>query len=208
VIVAGTIHAPLTALLIIFEVTTDYKIILPLMLGTVTSTLIARWLEKESIYTMKISQFSHRTQDGRNVDILRTHHIENLIVKDAPVVHPDTSFDALLNVFMTSNYTTFPVVNGSGKLVGIIALRDLRPVLFNRDLAPLLVAADVMSENVFVLHPHETLEEALHKMELDDSELLPVVDPNHNMKYLGVVTRDGIIKRYSKENLLLTHTRE
>ncbi|HHJ53734.1 MAG TPA: chloride channel protein [Caldithrix abyssi] len=208
VIVAGTIHAPLTALLIIFEVTTDYKIILPLMLGTVTSTLIARWLEKESIYTMKISQFSHRTRDGRNVDILRTHHIENLILKDAPVVHPDTGFDELLNIFMNSNLTTFPVVDHKNKLVGIISLRDLRQVMFNRDLAPLLVAADVMSENVFVLQPHETLEEALHKMELDDAELLPVVNTPQDMRYLGVVTRDGIIKRYSKENLLLTSSRE
>lgn len=208
VIVAGTIHAPMTALLIIFEVTTDYKIILPLMLGTVTATFVARWLEKESIYTMKISQFAGRTSHGRNVDILRSHHIQNLINREAPVFHPETSFDQILNVFMNSTYSTFPVVDNGNRVVGIIALRDLRPVLFNQDIAPLLVAADVMSENVFVLQPGETLEQALQKMDLDDSELLPVVDAKESMQFLGVVTRESILKRYRKENLLMTESRD
>jgi len=208
VIVAGTIHAPLTALLIIFEVTADYKIILPLMLGTVTSTLIARWLEKESIYTMKISQFSHRTAGGRNMDILRAHHIHNLIIKDAPALYEYSSFDEVLNTLMSSNFSSFPVLNKNHRVIGIITLRDLRPVLFDRDMAPLLVAADIMSENVFVLKPDDSLAEALNKMEIDDYELLPVVDSPENMQYQGVVTRDSIIKRYRKENLLLTDSRD
>jgi CIC family chloride channel protein len=178
------------------------------MLGTVTATLVARWLEKESIYTMKISQFAGRTSHGRNVDILRSHHIQNLINREAPVFHPETGFDEILNVFMNSTYSTFPVVDNGNRVVGIIALRDLRPVLFNQDIAPLLVAADVMSENVFVLQPGETLEQALQKMDLDDAELLPVVDSRENMQFLGVVTRENILKRYRKENLLLTESRD
>ncbi len=208
VIVAGTIHAPLTALLIIFEVTGDYKIILPLMLGTVTATLIAKWLETESIYTMKISQFSNRTDNGRNVDILQSHRINNLIQTDVPVIRAHTGFEEILNILMNSSLVTFPVLDDKDKLIGIISLRDLRPVLFNRDLAPLLVAADVMSENVFVLNPNDTMGDALHKMELDDSELLPVVDSPETMHFLGIVTRESILKRYTKENLLLADQRE
>ncbi len=208
VIVAGTIHAPLTALLIIFEVTTDYQIILPLMLGTVTSTLIARWLEKESIYTMKLSQISHRMAGGRNVDILRTHKIHNIVQKDVPVVYEHTGFQEILDHLMASSYSSFPVLNTQNQVTGIIALRDLRPVLFDRDLAPLLVATDIMRENLFVLEPDNTLEEALSKMEIDDSELLPVVESTDTMKYLGIVSREQIIKRYRKENLLLTENQD
>jgi CIC family chloride channel protein len=204
VIVAGTIHAPLSALLMIFEVTADYKIILPLMLGTVTSTLVARWLKKDSIYTMKISLFSNRISGGRNLDILQTHHIKNLVINDAPAVKENTGFDHILDALMSSSYNSFPVIDHSNKVIGIIAMRDLRPVLFERDLAPLLLATDVMSENVFVLQETDTLGEALDKMELNDSELLPVVDSKDSMQFKGIVTRESIVKQYRKESLLMT----
>lgn len=206
VVIAGTIHAPLSALIMIFEVTGDYKIILPLMLGTVTSTLTARWLLKESIYTMKVSLFSNRTERGRNLDVLQSHTVKGLIHKDIPLIRESTSFDEILNQLMESSYSSFPVLNKNDRVSGIIALRDLRPVLFDRDLAPLLLATDVMSETIFVLHPEDTLADGLRKMEVDDRELLPVVDSKENMKFLGVVTKEQILDRYTKESFLLTET--
>lgn len=208
VVVAGTIHAPLSALLIIFEVTTDYKIILPLMLSTAASTLVARWLEKESIYTMRISFFSNRISSGRNIDILQNKRITNLIITEAPVILDSTGFDEILNILMNTRYSSFPVIDKNKKVIGIIAIRDLRPILFDRDLAPLLLATDVMSENVFVLKPDDTMAEALRKMEIDDSELLSVVDSTETMIYQGVVTKENILRRYTKESLLLTKNRD
>ncbi len=208
VVVAGTIHAPLSALLIIFEVTTDYKIILPLMLSTAASTLVARWLEKESIYTMRISFFSNRISSGRNIDILQNKRITNLIITEAPVILDSTGFDEILNILMNTRYSSFPVINKNKKVIGIIAMRDLRPILFDRDLAPLLLATDVMSENIFVLKPDDTMAEALRKMEIDDSELLSVVDSSETMIYQGVVTKENILRRYTKESLLLTKNRD
>lgn len=204
VVVSGTIHAPLSALLIIFEITGDYNIILPLMLGTVTSTLIARWIEPESIYTMKISLFSNRVSGGRNIRILKDTTISGMIIKDAPYVNEDTGFGELLNKLLSSEYNTFPVLNRQERLIGIITLRDIRPIIFDKDLAPLLIAADVMSENVFFLEPDESMADALRKLEIDDYELLPVVESASNMKYLGVVSRDKILRHYTKQNLLLT----
>ncbi|MBN2424396.1 MAG: chloride channel protein [Calditrichaceae bacterium] len=206
VVVAGTVHAPLSALIMIFEVTGDYKIILPLMLGTVTSTLTARWMKKESIYTMKISLFSNRLEGGRNMDILQNHRINSLIRTDIPIIQESTGFDEILNDLMESSYSTFPVVNKKNHVTGIIALRDLRPVLFDRDVAPLLLATDIMSENIFVLHPQDTLADALRKMEMDDRDLLPVVDSREKMNYLGVVSKEQILDKYTKENFLLSDT--
>ena len=208
VIVAGTIHAPLSALLIIFEVTADYKIILPLMLGTVTSTLVSRWLKKDSIYTMKISLFSNRTMNGRNQDILKIHRIQSIFNKEAPAILDKTNFDTILSTLMSSRYNSFPVVDSRNKVIGVIAMRDLRPVLFDRELAPLLLATDVMSENIFVAHPEENLGSALDKMEISDAEILPVVDSTENMDYQGVISRDDIIKQYRKESLLLTEQKD
>jgi CIC family chloride channel protein len=208
VIVAGTIHAPLSALLIIFEVTADYKIILPLMLGTVTSTLVSRWLKKDSIYTMKISLFSNRTVDGRNQDILQIHNIQPIINKNAKAILDKTSFDDILSILMSSRYNSFPVVDSKNKVIGVIAMRDIRPVLFDRELAPLLLATDVMSENTFVAHPEESLGSALDKMEIGDAEILPVVDSTENMNFKGVISREDIIKQYRKESLLMTEQKD
>ena len=208
VIVAGTIHAPLSALLIIFEVTADYKIILPLMLGTVTSTLVSRWLKKDSIYTMKISLFSNRIADGRNQDILQTHHIQSIVNENAPAILDKTNFDQILSTLMSSRYNSFPVVDSQNKVIGVIAMRDLRPVLFDRELAPLLLATDVMSENIFVAQADESLGSALDKMEISDAEILPVVDSTENMIYKGVISREDIIKQYRKESLLMTEQKD
>ncbi len=204
VIVAGTIHAPLSALLIIFEVTRDYNIILPLMLGTISSTLIARWIEKESIYTMKLSLFTSRIEHGVNIDILQKMKIKSLINADAPFIRANTSFNEVLNIFINSKNTTFPVIDHNDKLIGIITMRDIRPLLQDRDIAPLLLAMDIMSENVFVLQPEDSFDQALRKMEIDDNELLPVVSDTKSMRYLGVVTKDHILKQYTKKDLIMT----
>jgi CIC family chloride channel protein len=208
VIISGTIHAPLTALIMIFEVTGDYKIILPLMLGTVAAVIVAKTLEEESIYTMKISSFSSKTVGGKNVDILRSHKIANLILTDVPIVYEYTPFEEILNIFMKSHYTTFPVLDKENRVRGTISLRELRPVLFDRSIAPLLLATDIMSENIFVLEKDNTLEEALQKMEIDDSDLLPVVESTETMRYIGMVAREDIWRRYSKESLFMAENKE
>jgi CIC family chloride channel protein len=204
IIVAGTIHAPLSALLIIFEVTRDYNIILPLMIGTVTSTLVARWIEKDSIYTMKLSMFTSRIEHGVNIDILQNMKIRSLIHPDEPIIRANTGFNEVLNIFINSKNTTFPVLNEKEKLIGIITMRDIRPLLQDRDLAPLLLAIDIMSETVFVLHKDESFDQALRKMEIDDNELLPVVEDMKSMHYIGVVSKDQILKQYTKKDLILT----
>jgi len=82
-------------------------------------------------------------------------------------------------------------------------MRDIQPILFDRDLYPLLIARDVMSENVFVLTPEMTLEEAFLKVELGDYEMLPVVEDQASMKYFGMITQDDLLKIYRKEMLLM-----
>ncbi|RMH63962.1 MAG: chloride channel protein [Calditrichaeota bacterium] len=202
VIVAGTIHAPLSAFLIIFEITGDYQIILPLMVGTVAATITARGLLKESIYTMRLSHISKRVLAGRNRDVLENKVIEPYINTNAEVFYEHTPVEEIIKTMMESSRSTFPVLNRFKQVVGIITMRDLRPIIFDRDVAPLLVATDIMSENIFVLEPGNTLGEALRKMEIDDYELLPVVESEKTMQFMGTISRDEILRRYTKENLL------
>lgn len=206
VIVAGTIHAPLSAFLIIFEVTGDYNIILPLMLGAVSSTVIARLLEKESIYTMKISLFSSHLLNGRNLELLQSIKVASIVQNDVDVIRATTGLSQILDIFMKSNYTSFPVLDKNQKVIGIITLRDLRLVLKDGQLEPFLIAMDIMSENVFVLKPDDTIDQAMQKMEIGDYELLPVVDSDDTLIYQGVLSQNQILKLYAKKDLFIMET--
>jgi CIC family chloride channel protein len=208
VIVAGTIHAPLSALLIIFETTSDYEIILPLMLGTVAATLVSRLIEKESIYTKRISLSGSNVYLGRNLDYLRNRTIHSIIRNDSEIVREDTSFQTVLDFLIKSRYNSFPVINHQQQVTGLIAMRDIQPILFDRQLYPLLIARDVMSETAFVLTSETTMEEAFKKVELGDYELLPVVNNLQEMKYAGILSRDDLIRVYRKEILLMTDTND
>lgn len=203
VIVAATIHAPLSAFLIIFEITSNYHIILPLMLATVTATVVARWLLKESIYTMKIAHLSKMIEGGHNLEMIEDTSINGLINRKAVCFRELTSFHEIVDTVMSVNTNGFPVVDDKKRLLGIITLRDLRPVLFDQDVAPLLTASDVMSPNIFVLEKNDTMAEALRKMDIDDDEVLPVVDTRTNMTFLGTVSRADILLRYTKEKFLV-----
>ncbi len=204
VIVAATIHAPLSAFLIVFEITSNYHIILPLMLATVTATVVARWLLKESIYTMHIAHLAKKIAGDHNLEVIEDMSINALIDKNAVCFRELTPFQQIIDTVMSVNTNGFPVVDHEKKLIGIITLRDLRPALFDQDVAPLLTASDVMSPNIFVLEKNDTMAEALRKMDIDDDEVLPVVDSRANMKFLGTVSRADILLRYTKEKFLVT----
>jgi len=120
------------------------------------------------------------------------------------VVFEDTGFNELLSKLLAYEYNTFPVLNKNNQITGLITLRDIRPILHDKDLAPLLVASDVMSETVFYLEPHETMSDALRKLEIDDYELLPVVKSGNTLEYMGVLTRDTLMRHYTKKDLIQT----
>jgi CIC family chloride channel protein len=208
IIVAGTIHAPLSALLIIFETTNDYHIILPLMLGTVASTLISRKIEKQSIYTKKILISGMHVQLGRNINYLRSRTIHTIVRKDIKTIAEDTSFTHILDMLINDRYSSFPVLNREKKVIGMVSMRDIQPILFDKELYPLLIARDVMSENILWLTEEMTMEEALKKVELGDYELLPVVNNMKELKYIGVLFHDDLIRLYRKEILLMTETND
>ena len=200
-LVAGTTHATLTAMLIIFEMTGDYRIILPLMLASVLSTLLAHRLKKESIYTLKLVRKGISLKGGRDVSILTSTFVREVMSRSWETISQSMPMGQLLRLVEESRFSFYPVVNSSGELEGILSLQDVKRLMTKRGLEDLVIVKDVMPGYTQTLTEDETLASALQKFGLQDVEALPVVDKEDHRKLVGVLKRLDIITFYNKKLL-------
>ncbi|NPA90830.1 MAG: CBS domain-containing protein [Chloroflexi bacterium] len=193
---AGAARAPITAILIVFEMSNDYRLILPLMLATVISTAIAHYIHPESIYTLKLARRGIVIRHGRDIDVMESVTVEQAMQKN-PVTVPETMpLSELGEMFVQAHGHGFPVVNEKGELVGIVSLADYQQAMKRKDFDRLRVR-DIMTRDLLVAYPDETLWEALRKLGLRDVSRLPVVSRQNPKQLLGVIRRRDIIRAYN-----------
>ena len=121
----GAAHAPVTAILILFEMTNDYNIILPLMLATVVSTMTSRLISNESIYSLKLSRRGINLEQGQDVDIMQRVTVEEVMNTRVDTVQMDMPLLDLSTEFLRTHRTGFPVLDDTGELSGIVSVQDL-----------------------------------------------------------------------------------
>jgi CIC family chloride channel protein len=197
--VAGTTHAPITAMLIIFEMTGDYRIILPLMLSSVLSTLLSHRLSRESIYTMKLVRRGINLKAGRDISILGSVFVREVMGQEWEPISHSMPLGKLLPFLESSKESVFPVVDYKGDLEGTMSLQDIRNLITKRSLDDLVIVKDVVSSNPLTLFPDETLISALQKFGLQDVEALPVVERHNPKKLVGVLKRGDVISYYNRK---------
>ncbi len=193
---AGAARAPMTAILIVFEMSNDYRLILPLMFATVISTFIAQILMPESIYTLKLARRGIVLRQGREVDVM-----ESVTVAEAMDPHPETVPEdmpvrLLGKAFEEAHVHGFPVVDVAGRLVGIVSLGDYQRAL-QKDDGEHLRVRDIMTRDVVVAYPDETLWDVMRKMGIRDVSRLPVVAREDPHRLLGIIRRRDIISAYN-----------
>jgi CIC family chloride channel protein len=196
-IVAGTTHAPITAILIIFELTDDYRIILPLMMTCIISCVTASQLKRESIYTMKLLRRGIDVRAGKEVSILKSLLVKDFMVRDVAIVSEIMPLNNLLHLIKESTHAYFPVLNSKEELVGIISLRDIRHILLEEGLMDLVIAKDIMSEDVITLSSNQNLYDAMGTFGIKDIGQLPVVDKDNPKKVVGMLKRTDVIVAYN-----------
>ncbi len=201
-------HAPITAVIILFELTGDYRIILPLMLTVVITTIISQQLLKgESIYTMKLSRRGVHLSRGRDMDVLEGVLVKEVMSHDFNVISMNATLSNLSILLNQTSSHGVVVLDESGKLFGIVTVSDLRnAILANNDLDETRVK-DVATEraDLLITYPNETIGQALYRMGSRGLGRLPVIareDPGH---VLGLVRRQNIIRAY---HLALTRRSE
>jgi len=195
----GAARAPLTAILIAFEMSNDYKVILPLMAATIFALLVAHRIHPESIYTLKLARRGLRLRFGRDVDVLDGVLVSEVMTKNPPTINENETMADLEKYFLTTHHHGVMVLNDAGELVGVITLQDLERCLNNRpEECRSYRVKDVMTKTMLVTYPDESIGDALHKMAVRDVGRMPVVDRNDPHKLLGAIRRNDIARAYQR----------
>ncbi len=199
-LVAATTHAPITAILIIFELTNNYKVIPPLMLTCVVAMLISTTWCRESIYTAKLVRRGVRLHEGRDVNLLRTLHVSEVMDRDVPAVSHRAPFARFLPGLLSRRDSELIVVDDDHRLVGTISLTDVKAVIpESEDLGALVLAADVANTGVPFVVPQDNLDLVMHVFGRVPNEQLPVVDDAATLRVVGRVTRSAVIDAYNQK---------
>ncbi|MEZ5360431.1 MAG: chloride channel protein [Candidatus Zixiibacteriota bacterium] len=197
-LVGGTTHAPMTAILIIFEMTSDYRIILPLMVAVTISTLVSRNLFQYSIYTVKLAARGIFLKGGKDVMILRSLQVYEVMDRNFETISLTTPLRQIIQKIETTKETYYMVVDDKSNLHGIISLQDLREIISRGYLQDLIIADDIAHTDIITVTPQETLDEVRKKISMQDLQVVPVVESKGSNKIIAVLRRDDMMTVYNK----------
>jgi len=194
---AGGARAPITAIIMLFEMTRDFKIVLPLMIAVVISTLITRALSRETIYTLKLARRGIHVHQMLEASPFRRIRVAEVMTRNFPSVPVKMSVTDLMDRFQKTGHHGFPVVDEKGNFRGMVTLSDVQSATSRNNFSDLSVG-DIASTSVIVAYPDQSIHDALAK--LGDLEVgrIPVVDRKNPKRLLGCLRRQDIIKAYLK----------
>jgi CIC family chloride channel protein len=192
---AGAAHAPITAIIILFEMTNDYRIILPLMLATVVSVLLSQRIRRENIYTLKLIRRGVRLEQGRDIDVMQGVVVGEAMTTDVDTVDADLSLADLDIAFQETHHHGFPVLDANGELFGVVTIQDLERAKEQGSIEGLAVR-DIVTRRLLVAFPDEPVWAALRRLGTRDVGRLPVVDRQNPKRLLGAIRRHDIVRAY------------
>lgn len=194
-VLAGINSIPLTSILLVFEVTGDYKFILPLMLVSIISYLVIIYYRRGSEYTLALMDENIDVTKKGDLDILSKINVGSLLKKDMDVADFRTPFRELVRIIINSKYGDIFVVDEKNRLAGVITLKDVRHAILDNDLADLLIAGDI-AVKVPAVRINDPVTLAMMKIKEYEIEIIPVVSGEHNDVFEGIVTHRDIIETY------------
>jgi CIC family chloride channel protein len=194
---AGAAHAPFTAFLIVFEMTDDYRLILPLMTGVVVSTFLSRRLNRESIYTTKLALRGIHLERGRDIDVMESVRVNEVMVSEPVSIRSDMPVSQLAGEFIRTGRHGFPVLYPDGSLMGVVSLEDYRRATASESPSEeVLLVQDIATRDPVTIFPEDTVGTALARMAPRDISRLPVVDRDNPRRLVGIVRRNDIVRAY------------
>jgi CIC family chloride channel protein len=199
-LVAGTTRAPITAIIIVFELTNDYRIILPLMITCIISTILSSKLSRESIYTLKLLMRNINIKEGTELNVMESIFVKNLYSTSFDTLNVTDNFGQVVNKVIRGKGPEFPVIDQEGHVLGMISIYDIKDNLYERDsLNNLLIAGDIANTNFEPVTPVDNCQTAMDKMRKYDLEGLPVVAQSDSNIITGMIWMKDIQYAYHKE---------
>ncbi|MBK7850563.1 MAG: chloride channel protein [Bacteroidetes bacterium] len=192
-LMSGIIHAPLTAIFLIAEITSGYALLVPLMIVSSISFLITRFYNPYSVYTKKLVQQGNLPEANKDNVVLNHMKLSHYIEKNFNAVHPDQTLGDLIKAISVSKRNIFPVINEDGSLAGVILLDDIRSIMFSEEKYPVTFLKDLMISPPAILDIKDSMHEVMQTFEQCGAWNLPVVEDG---KYIGFVSKSAIYSHY------------
>ena len=194
-VLAAAVHAPLTATILLFEMTNDYRIILPLMLAVTVSLVLSQRLQRESVYTLSLVRKGIRIRRGRDVDVLEGLTVGEVMQRGVAPLDGGDSLDTALRRFLSLRHLGLPVVE-EGRLIGVLTVHDVERAQAEQP-GVTTTAGEVCTRNPLVAFPDETIGEALRRMSARDIGRLPVVSRADPQRLVGILRGTDVTRAYS-----------
>ncbi len=195
---AGAARTPITAIIMLFEMTRDYTIILPLMIAVVISTVIFRILSSETIYTLKLVRRGVDIRQLEETSPMRTVTVAEAMTRSFPSVPSTMPVEQLIDRLRKSGHHGFPVVDDDGDFGGMVTLSDVEAAMSGGENPAELTVADIASKSLIVAYPDQYLHDILVQVGAGEVGRIPVVDRSNPKLLLGVLRRHDIIRAYAK----------
>ena len=204
-LMAGVLHAPLTAIFLIAEVTGGYDLFIPLMLTATISFAVTKYFNPHSVYTMELGRKGELITHDKDHAVLTLMDIDSVIEENFAKVYPRMYLGEIVNkAVVKSKRNIFPVVNpNSETLVGVILLDDIRNIMFDRNLYNEIVAKDIMQQPPEVIDiEKDKMTVIMQKFQDSNAWNLPVV---RNGKYIGFISKSKLLTAYRRKLINITH---
>nr|AIE93932.1 Chloride channel protein EriC (TC.CIC) [uncultured marine group II/III euryarchaeote AD1000_41_D11] len=198
--VASTTRATLTAIVLLFEMTATYEIILPLMLSCVVADAVCYVLSEHSFYTSKLAKRGINVDLGAGQDLMRMIKVKEAMSSDVMTIKPHEPLEVALQIIEDTGHMGLPVVNEEEELYGIITWSDIHEAVVKHERH--LTVQDYCTTDLITVTPEDTLTEALDSLGYKEISHLPVVRKENDRKIIGIITKGDLIKAYNKRRFV------
>ena len=194
-VIAGILHAPLTALFLIAEITGGYDLVIPLMITAAIAFLTSKYFNQHSLYTMQLAKRGELITHNKDKAVLTLMNLKTEVERDFSMVSPKDSLRTLVQVVSKSRRNIFPVVNEHGKLEGIVLLDDIRQIMFDPSQYDDVLVLELMRSYPSSVSSLDSMDKVMEKFNQSGAWNLPVID---NEKYIGFVSKSKLFNAYRK----------
>lgn len=194
-LISGVIHAPLTAIFLIAEITGGYQLFLPLMIVSTISYVTLRIFETNSVYTIQLAERGELITHHKDKAVLTRMQVKKLIEKNFNTIGPDATLGELVRVVADSHRNIYPVVDKENNFLGIVFLDDIRHIMFKPDLYEKTYVRNLMFMPDVRVEVDESMEEVAQKFQQSGKYNMPVLKEG---KYVGFISRANVFSAYRK----------
>ncbi len=201
-LMSGVMHAPLTGVFLIAELTGGYDLFLPLMIVSVMSYLTIFLFEPHSIYSMRLAKKGELLTHHKDKAVLTLMKMDSVIEKDFHVVHPEMDLGQMIGAIANSKRNIFPVTDAKGNFLGMVQLDNIRNIMFRQELYHHFKVSRLMTTPPARLYDTDSMEQVMEKFDETEAWNLPVI--NEEGKYLGFVSKSNVFNAYREMMITLS----